>query len=316
MPVLLGNLKETKKNRYGNKSVALDKLTKVIGKNQIPNGYAFSCEEVKKLFNFYCLEEEINKIIFSINFKDQLSISSASINLTNLIKSNFNERETTYSFKSAMSDLSIFIDNSEVVAIRSSSLDEDGEKHSFAGIYQSSIGDKSSIFDMVVSTVTSFYSPGALLYRNINKFSHDYNMALLLQNFIANPKSSGIALTKNPLNDSSESIYIASNFGTCESICDGLTPADEIVISKNNLKVLESSISKKTVKTEIKDGKSISTKTLSLESSLTEEHAQSLSKVALLIEKETGHCMDIEWTISNENILHIIQARPIKGAIK
>ena len=200
-----------------------------------------------------------------------------------------------------------------LLAVRSSASEEDGENHSFAGQYESVIGIDSyaTLKSAILTVYASYYSERAIAYRLRYGYEHQPKMNILIQEMIdGSNASAGIALSDLD----SEHVFIASSFGLCNAITDGLINTDEFYVQ------IETSLISKT-KLTVKNKKSafdlidnqIKMMELGNEDAITPSLSESqlveIANVASKLSAHFGYSIDMEWTLNEEGKLYILQAR-------
>jgi len=208
---------------------------------------------------------------------------------------------------------------SKNIAIRSSALDEDSNRHSFAGQFDSYLGIKSELhaIDAVKKCWSSAYSERNLMYRIQRRLlfsAEDIEIGVVLQDMIQ-ADASGVLFTCDPVKKDQSKIIISSVFGLGEGLVSGQLEADTYLLDKKDLRVIDKTIISK--KTKIITRKNTTgTEEISIvkedqnEPSLTNEELKNLAKKAVFIEKLYRFPQDIEWAIK-EGEVYILQARPV-----
>lgn len=126
-------------------------------------------------------------------------------------------------------------------AVRSSALDEDGARASFAGIHHSVLGVTSlaAAREALASVHASATSVGARAYRTRLGLAPDDSgarMAVVIQRLIASD-AAGVLFTRNPATQADERVIEAA-FGLGEAVVAGLVTPDVIRLSRDG-RVLE-----------------------------------------------------------------------------
>ena len=207
------------------------------------------------------------------------------------------------------------------VAIRSSGLLEDLTIASFAGQYDTflNIFSLEGILYHIKKCYASVWNERAIIYRRNNNLSHkNISMAIIIQKMI-NAKVSGVLFTCNPLTNNKSEIIIESNFGLGESIVSGIVTPDEYILQRekgNNFTIHTKRIGNKSLLAQPKRDMGIEyvnlTETQNRKSSLSEKQLYQLAFYGIKIEKIFQNLpQDIEWAIDEEDIIHILQTRPI-----
>jgi pyruvate,water dikinase len=174
-------------------------------------------------------------------------------------------------------------------AVRSSGIDEDTARHSFAGIHETLLNvRRSDVAGAVASVRASARSARALVYRRAAGLPiDDIKIAVLVQRMIR-PVAAGVAFTKNPISDSDEEMIVNSAWGLGEALVAGQITPDEFRIRKS-------------------DGA-----LLSAHGGLSLTRPQLLELWTLLqsLERHDGHPQDVEWCHDGEEFW-VVQSRPI-----
>ena len=204
------------------------------------------------------------------------------------------------------------------VAVRSSSLSEDAAAASFAGQFESflAVDGLVNVAARIKDIWASCFNERVLSYRaQMAPVPAELAlpMAVILQRQIY-PAKSGVLFTRHP-SGVSDSMYAESNFGTAESVVDGLTIPDSMVIDRTTGTVIDQRVAAKTMMTSVTPGRSGSStlpipKDLADASVLTKADAVDLVQLGRRVEQVFGAPQDIEWAIDSDR-LWVIQARPI-----
>lgn len=277
---------------YGRKATSIAKLFK-CGIN-VPDGYGFS----KKGFEIFCDQNNIN-IENEKNIEEKILSGSFPDDLLNSIKAIWK----------------LFsLEEDEGLIVRSSAIEEDGEKHSFAGIYESILNIRRfrDLQDAVKKCWLSYYSEKATSYREDNKVEPK-GLALVIQRMIPSDKS-GILFTMNPISGDSNEIVIEAYPGLNFPVVDGIISADKYITNRQG-ELLQECISKKKIKYCL-GRQSFSIDVKSLEQTkdgnptLIEYEIFDLVRIGVDIENIFNTPCDIEWTIQG-GVIYILQTRPI-----
>ena len=203
------------------------------------------------------------------------------------------------------------------IAVRSSSINEDGAKNSYAGRHETILGV--SIFEEFSNAIrevyASLFTPRAISYRTNKGLTLDDSIAIVAQTMV-NPVVSGVAYSPSPNNENE--ILIESNYGLCTSIVEGrVCDIYRVLDTITGNTILDISTKKSRMDTLDKSKKSVVTVDVARnkagKSSLTPEQVLEIAKAAKSIERSYGMPMDIEWAYDTDNNLYVLQARPITG---
>jgi pyruvate,water dikinase len=140
---------------------------------------------------------------------------------------------------------------------------------------------------------------------------------------MVNARSAGISFTLDPVTGDTSRIIINSSWGLGVGVVSGTGDVDHFVVDKKSLKILDSSIGKKTRK--VVSGKrgvgrdEVPTRQQSA-SSLSDDEVAAIAKLALLLEDRMGRAQDMEWAIDADatppNNIFLLQTRPAQLTVK
>ncbi|MGV8141061.1 MAG: PEP/pyruvate-binding domain-containing protein [Candidatus Woesearchaeota archaeon] len=210
-----------------------------------------------------------------------------------------------------------FIELKKPLAVRSSSIGEDGSSNSFAGQHESVLGVTNfNQFLMAIKEVyASVFTPRAIQYRKNQQLGIEDSIAIVVQEMVK-PRVSGVAYSPSPNN--LNEILIESTWGLCTSIVDG-RPCDIYrvldTITGNTVKDISQKKSEmdkyniRTKKVETVDVSFLKKKA----SSLSQKQILEVAKTVKSIERAYGMPMDMEFAYDNNSNLYVLQARPITG---
>lgn len=203
------------------------------------------------------------------------------------------------------------------VAVRSSSVGEDGTKNSYAGQHDSILGvtDFDELLSALKNVYASLFTPRAIEYRRSQGLSNDC-IAVVVQKMV-NPVASGVAYSPSP--NSPNEILVESSWGLCTTVVDG-KPCDIYRITDTVTGDIMEDISPKKTEMEIfdhKEKKIVTRKVSSAQAgkpSLSREQVIEIAKTAKSIERSYGMPMDMEFAYEDATgRLYVLQARPITG---
>jgi len=200
-----------------------------------------------------------------------------------------------------------------LMAVRSSSPEEDMEGASFAGIYETVLGvTDENLEDAIKTCFASALDERVVAYKQQGGFDPlDPKIAVIVQKQIAS-EVSGVAFSLNPVNNCYDQCVINANFGLGETVVDGTITPDQAVVDKVTNTILEKTPGKKDVAIYLKgDGGTESKQPGSpFEFCLTDDQILAVTALTTRIEAVYGKPMDIEWTYEGGQ-LYLLQARPI-----
>lgn len=208
-----------------------------------------------------------------------------------------------------------------LVAVRSSASAEDLKTASFAGLYDTYLYVESEemLCKRIADCWHSLFSERAAAYRQrMNIPGTHLKMAVIVQAMI-DPKSAGILFTGHPYrgtgNKNEMVMMVESNWGCGETVVSGKVTPDRFVISKNKpYSIIEKKTGEKDVVLRGGQLKHLSgnmSDRQTGEFSLTDNEIKQICRLGNKIESHFGLPQDIEWAITDEGRIVILQSRPV-----
>ena len=205
-----------------------------------------------------------------------------------------------------------------LMAVRSSSPEEDLEGASFAGIYETLLGVTDDGLEAAIKTCfASALDERVVAYKQRRGFDPlDPKIAVIIQKQIAS-EVAGVAFSLNPVNNRYDECVINANFGLGETVVDGAITPDQFVVDKVTNVILEKTPGQKDVATYLKADGGTESRAPDSPSQYCLADNQILAVAALTteVEAEYGKPMDIEWAYEGGQ-LYLLQARPITAYYK
>ncbi|MFW9997202.1 MAG: PEP/pyruvate-binding domain-containing protein [Candidatus Odinarchaeota archaeon] len=217
----------------------------------------------------------------------------------------------------AIADIRDFlqVEGIPLVAVRSSSPEEDLEGTSFAGIYETVLGVTDKALEEAIKTCfASALDERVVAYKKERGYDpFDPKIAVVIQKQIAS-EVAGVAFSLNPVTNCYDECVINANFGLGETVVDGTVTPDQFTVDKIKNTILEKIAGNKDVTRYVKATGGMETKTIASPSAfcLTDDQVMAITSLTSRIEAEYGKPMDIEWAYE-EGQLYLLQARPITG---
>lgn len=142
-------------------------------------------------------------------------------------------------------------------------------------------------------------------------------MAVVIMKMVA-AESAGVLFSRHPLNGDPSVIVITANYGLGESVVSGKSDPDTFLIKrsyKDELEILGSKAGAKNLLIEMDDNTSIKEVEMDAEKKnqlcLSEDVVLKLAKIGVIMEKFFGTPRDIEFAITSDKKIHLLQSRPI-----
>lgn len=205
----------------------------------------------------------------------------------------------------------------DLVAVRSSSPEEDQQGASFAGGYTTSLGvRRDQIEEALKQSFASCFDERVYRYKKSHHVAVDSpQMAVIVQQQLA-PETAGVAFSINPITNYYDETVINGNYGLGETVVSGKVTPDTYIVDKVHGKILERTIgSKKTTLKLVPEGGVFQCRPKDPNSLCLSDHQ--VLEIGEMI-KQIGTCynhpVDIEWAFVDQK-LFLLQARPITAYI-
>jgi pyruvate,water dikinase len=202
-----------------------------------------------------------------------------------------------------------------IAAVRSSAVDEDGATASFAGQHETylNIVGADAIIQAVTRCWESARSEHALDYRRQQGLSVERpQIAVLVQQLVA-ADVAAVVFSANPITGNRDEIVINASWGLGESIVGGTVTPDTFIVRKPDLVIVQRIIADKQCMTVSVPGGTHEVEVprfLRNTSSLSDEQAIEMAKLAMTLEVTMEHPVDVECAYAGGN-LYLLQCRPI-----
>lgn len=212
------------------------------------------------------------------------------------------------------------LDENARFAVRSSGVTEDADELSSAGQNQTFLGLKTSeeIFDAIIKCWSSLFTHQSVLYRKQNIQPIFTSMGVVIQKMVP-AQSAGVLFSRHFLNGDPSVIVITANYGLGESVVGGKSEPDTFLIRRDlkndEVSLLATLLGSKNSIIEMDDEKSVKEVEVSEEMRqkfcLSEDVILKLSKLAIILEKFFGSPRDIEFAVTADKKIYLLQSRSI-----
>jgi pyruvate,water dikinase len=300
-------------------------LGELLNKAQlpIPEGFAITT----RAYNFFLeqndLVDEINRMRMELDPNDPAAVNQVSEQIQRLIitarvpepleEAILAEYESMRRRARESGAAAGFRPN---VALRSSAIGEDSEL-SYAGQYLSVLNvPPDRIIDTYKLVIASVYTPRAISYR-LNKGMRDEDIAMSVACIeMVESVASGVIYSRDPTNILADNILINAVRGLGPYAVDGVITPDAYVVSKDDdLRILETRISRKPVELVANPDGGLSERAIPPEKQnepcLDAEQVRTLADYARRLEKHYEYPQDMEWALDPNGRLLVLQTRPL-----
>ncbi len=204
-----------------------------------------------------------------------------------------------------------------LLAVRSSSPEEDLASASFAGGYETRLGVLPGELEGAVRhCFASSLDERVLVYKKEHGFDPlSPRIAVVVQQQV-DSEVAGVGFSLNPLTNDYDEAVIDANWGLGESVVAGLASPDHFIVDKIDRQVVDRKPGAKQVSIWLgPDGGTIERKGhRSSEITLSDTQLTELTDTMCQIEQLFGNPVDIEWAYAGGR-LHLLQARPITAYV-
>ena len=216
--------------------------------------------------------------------------------------------------------------NLGIVAVRSSSPEEDLVGSSFAGGYETSLGVTSdNLQSAIIHSFASLFDHRIHLYKVQHGMdTHAPRIAIIIQRQIAS-EVSGVGFSINPNNNCYDETVISANFGLGESVVGGVVTPDTYIVDRfdpKESKILSKKVAEKASSIWL-DTSSSDLGTRQQENktpnaqALTDAQILEVANLVARVEEEEEYSLpvDIEWAYDKDGRLYLLKARPVTAYI-
>ena len=280
----------------GRKSVALGKMLRYGV--PVPPGFVLSKDLLELVLRKNNIHGIVDGILAAMNPFDSESARNASEQIKSLISNVYMPREIEEEILSFL-----FSVNSELFAVRSSAISEDGFEYSSAGRYESFIGvTRENLLEVVKKCWISFFSRRALSSLDANKPSFlNRGMAVIIQAAISG-EVSGVSFSADPVNHNQDWLCIEAS-KTPGAVTSGTENPHIYSFNKKTGEIFYNCFGASGGNGRLDFGDGL----------LARREVNNLADLVLKIERIFGFPVDVEW-IKNGDSFFIVQARKITGA--
>ena len=256
----------------------------------------FQSAEVDNIEKLFTLSSEIQRLIIKSRIPDDL---------VDAVRHAYNKLESETKGKVTL-------------ALRSSALGEDTQESSFAGQYRSELNvSYDSIFHAYREILASKYSLQAVTYR-LNRGFKDEDISMCVGCMrMVDAVAGGVIYTRNPIDMADDSIFINSAWGLPKSVVDGSGACDLFEVSKKlPREIIRKKVNAKELKFICLPEEGVCRMELTGDkkdlASIDDKRILGLAELSAMIEEYYAMPQDIEWAVTEDGSIYILQCRPLK----
>lgn len=208
------------------------------------------------------------------------------------------------------------------VAVRSSATAEDTASASFAGMNETLLNVRGTIFllDAVRHCWSSLFGARTIYYRAQKGFAQaGMDIAVVVQRQIEATRA-GVMFTIDPATGASDRLVIEGAFGLGESVVSGSVSPDRYVVGKDGLAIEKREVRHKEIEVVAAANAGTITRELAPNEAeravLSDEEVRQVAALGIRIEAHYGAPQDTEWAIDADGEIWMLQSRPVTSTVE
>ncbi len=284
---------------------------------ETPEGFVITSRAYDLFMDHKDLRGEIYRRVQAKGDQRSEDILTLCSNLQQLIIDQPLPSELEEAIVKAYEDLATRLGYRPNLSVRSSALGEDIAGASFAGQFHSELNvSPENIIHAYKTVVASKYGASATSYR-FNRGIPDEQITMCVGVMeMIDSAAGGVVYTTDPYDSGSNILTIFSTFGLPKGVVTGSVGLDTFIVKKTGaLNIVEKTVGEKLEKFVCEKGEGTRKSTVEAESvmapSIGDNTVIKLAKMALEIESFFCAAQDVEWLITQEGKIKILQSRPL-----
>ncbi len=283
----------------------------------VPSGFVISALAYDRFIQFNDLQTEIDRRIQAADTEKIDDLYTLSSDIQQLIMRSRVPPDLEAAIVQAYRQVEAATYPDVKVSLRSSALGEDAAGTTFAGQFRTVLNvGAEHLIDAYKEVVASKYGLPAVSYR-LARGIPDEDVAMCVGSMeMVDAQAGGVMYSSNPLNIRDRSIFIDAVWGLPKAVVDGNVAPDEYVISRDTLEVIRREIKQKELEFKCLPDEGVCRMEIAGEKAglpcLTDEQAKMLASMAIELEDYYGSPQDIEWAVTPDNSIYILQCRPLQ----
>jgi pyruvate,water dikinase len=285
----------------------------------VPEGFSITTNAFFKLIDHNDFREAINNLLAAIDIEDQQSLLHGSGQLMGLIRSAEIPPDISMDIVNAYDRMERQCGGPVSCAVRSSAVSEDGV-HSFAGQYHTELGvSRDTVLESYLKVVASKYTPEALFYRITVGLSDEETPIAVLVLAMVDAVASGVVYTVDPTDTEGREQIVHSIYGLGELLVSGAANADTFYVGRDDgvIRKKKKGLQKNKLVTRNDHLEEVGLVRDELDTfSISDAMARDLAEWGRKIEVHYGQPQDIEWALTDDDTLFLLQARPLQQQVE
>lgn len=282
-----------------------------------PAGFVITASAWRRMMEQNDLTVEINRRIQAADFSNTEALFGLSAGIQQLILRSHVPDDLAAAIFDAWKGLETDAGQRITVAMRSSAVGEDTAGSSFAGQYRSELNvSRENVLAAYKNVLAGKYSLQAIMYR-LKKGLKDEDMAMCVGCMVmVDAVAGGVIYTCNPVDVNDRSLVVNATVGLPKTVVDGSAACDVYAVSGTEPpEIIREEIRPKTRKFVCYPDEGICRMDLTGDSGLApavdHELVIALARQAMAIEAFYGSPQDIEWAVTADKTIFILQCRPL-----
>ena len=303
-------------SRVGGKMARLGEMKNVLN-NPVPDGICLTSRCFEEFFTINNLRRKIDDLAGNLNINNSIEIQTASRAIQAMLVSAPIPSHIEEEILNAYDRLCKRVGKECSVAVRSSAVGEDDPAHSFAGLHYTALNvSRANLVDACWEVLISKYLPESMVYRFVTGL-RDSDMPMNICCMVMlDPKVSGTLFTVDP-QKKKPGMIIQTVKGVGSLVVEGKVSPQEYIINRNSdAKIIEFSQGSQNHLLIPRKGDGLKQVELDPdqihEKFLTQKQIEFLVNYGLSIEAHFGSPQDIEWAITRDDRIFVLQTRPLQ----
>jgi pyruvate,water dikinase len=323
------DLRSSDRETVGGKCASLGEL--VAAGLPVPAGFAVTVQAFEDFRDVASLREDLKSVVRNVDPQSASALQGAHDRAIELVEAQDlplqMEIEIRGAYKSLATEAVLRRGSGDpervAVAVRSSSVDEDGDAASFAGQQETYLWvvGADEVIERVRECWASMYSPQAIAYRHgleANDAQEASKISVAVQ-LMAKADVAGVTFTVSPRTGDRSVIAINASWGLGQSVVSGEVTPDEYWLDKEGLQITSTRVAHKLHEYVPADsGVGVQLRDIPADrqdiACLSEVDVLALARIGLEIESHYGCPQDIEWAIERAEdgtpTVMLLQSRP------
>lgn len=289
---------------------------------ETPDGFVITSRAYDLFMDHKDLRGEINRRAQAKGGQGSEDILTLCSNLQQLIIDQPLPAELEDAIIGAYEDLAVRLGYRPNLSVRSSALGEDVAGASFAGQFHSELNvSPENLIHAYKTVVGSKYGASATSYR-FNRGIPDDRISMCVGAMeMIDSAAGGVVYTTDPFDSSSNTLTIFSTFGLPKGVVTGSVAVDSFILIKTrDLKIVKKTIVEKLEKFVCEKGEGTRKSQVEEEfvhaPSIEDNTVINLARIALKLESSFCSAQDVEWLITRDGKIKILQSRTLEAAHK